>query len=200
MFRRTKAVEPSTQSSTQSTAEISVAGGKGRPTPTRKEAEAAARVRAKVPRTRKEVAAAQKLSRRESSAAMRQAMKTGDDRALPPRDRGPVRRFVRDFVDSRFSLIELFIPIMLVVLVLGYAGNQTLRAGANTGMFGVLLLIVIDMVRLRFKLRREVAARFADTSSKGLSYYAITRAMQMRFMRLPKTQVRIGESLPERYR
>jgi hypothetical protein len=28
----------------------------------------------------------------------------------------------------------------------------------------------------------------------------VSRSMQMRFMRLPKPQVRIGQSLPERYR
>ncbi|MGI8522222.1 MAG: DUF3043 domain-containing protein [Nocardioides sp.] len=196
MFRRTKSADPGTESA----AETPAPSGKGRPTPSRKEAEAAAKARAKVPRTRKEIAAQQKLGRRESSAAMRQAMRTGDDRALPQRDRGPVRRFVRDFVDSRFSLIELFIPIMLVVLVLGYSGNETLRAAANTGMFAVLLLIVVDMVRLRFKVRREVERRFPDTTPQGLTYYAITRAMQMRFMRMPKSQVKVGQSLPERYR
>ena len=58
---------------------------------------------------------------------MRQAMRTGDDRYLPARDKGPVRRFIRDYVDSRFSFIELMIPLMLVVLILGYSGNPTAR-------------------------------------------------------------------------
>ena len=74
-------------------------GGKGRPTPSRKEAEAAARARAKVPRTRKEQMAAQRAARGETSQRMRQAMKTGDERYLPARDRVPVKRFIRDFVD-----------------------------------------------------------------------------------------------------
>ena len=85
-------------------------GGKGRPTPSRKEAEAAARARAKVPRTRKEQAAAQRAARGDASRKMREAIKTGDERYLPSRDRGPVRRFIRDFVDSRFSFIELMVP------------------------------------------------------------------------------------------
>jgi hypothetical protein len=173
---------------------------KGRPTPTRKEAEAAAKARAKVPRTRKEMAAARKTTRGESSAQMRQAMRTGDSRYLPARDQGPVRHFLRDFVDSRFSLIELLIPLMLVVLILGWSGNSTLTTFANLSMLGVLVLIVVDLVRLRIRLGREVAARFPDASIKGNTYYAFTRSLQMRFMRLPKPQVKIGQQLPDRYR
>lgn len=175
-------------------------GGKGRPTPSRKEAEAAARARAKVPRTRKEVARAQREARTESSQRVRAAMKAGDERYYLPRDRGPVRRFVRDFVDTRFSIIELMIPLLIVTMVLGYSGNERLAGIGNTVLLGTLLLVVLDMVFLRFRLRRELARRFPDESTKGTTYYAVTRAMQMKFMRLPKAQVKIGQALPEHYR
>jgi hypothetical protein len=175
-------------------------GGKGRPTPSRKEAEAAARARAKVPRTRKEMAAAQRVARSETSQQVRAGMKSGEERYLLARDKGPVRRFIRDFVDSRFSFIELMIPLLVATMVLGYSGNPTLASVGNSVLFGTMLLIVIDMVMLRLRLRRQLAARFPDESPKGTTYYAITRALQMRFMRLPKTQVKIGQELPERYR
>jgi hypothetical protein len=153
-----------------------------------------------VPRTRKELAARQKLARSESSAQVRQAMRTGDDRFLPPRDKGPVRRFIRDYVDSRFSFIELLIPLMLVVLILGWTGNATVTTYANLAMLSVFVLIIVDLVRLRFRLNRELTTRFPDAPVKGTTYYAIARSMQMRFMRLPKAQVKVGERLPERYR
>ena len=35
-------------------------------------------------------------------AKQREALANGDERYLPARDKGPVRRFVRDYVDSRF--------------------------------------------------------------------------------------------------
>jgi hypothetical protein len=195
LFRRTK---PDTSERTSASTEAP--GKKGRPTPTRKEAEAAARARAKVPRTRKEMAAVQKSTRSESSAHMRQAMRTGDERYLPARDKGPVRRFVRDYVDSHFSFIEMLIPLMLVVLVLGYTGNPTITTYANLAMLSVFVLIVVDLVRLRFKLRRELANRFPDTSTHGATSYAVKRALSMRFMRLPKAQVKVGQRLPETYR
>jgi hypothetical protein len=175
-------------------------GGKGRPTPSRKEAEAAARARAKVPRTRKEQVAAQRAARGDTSRKMREAMKTGDERYLPSRDRGPVRRFIRDFVDARFSFIELMVPLLIVSMVLGYSGNDGMIQLGNTVLFTTILVIIVDIVMLRFRLRRELARRFPDESTKGSTLYAAMRSLQMKFLRLPKAQVRIGEKLPENYR
>ena len=175
-------------------------GGKGRPTPTRKEAEAAARARAKVPRTRKEQMAAQRAARGESSRNVREAMKTGDERFLPARDRGPVRRFIRDFVDSRFSFIELMVPLLVLSMVLGYSGADTMVRAGNTILFTTIMVILIDIFFLRFRLRRELARRFPDEPLKGTTLYASMRSLQMKFMRLPKAQVKIGQKLPETHR
>ena len=193
MFRRSSS-EPAT-----STAPEKV-GGKGRPTPSRKEAEAAARARAKVPRTRKEQMAAQRAARGETSQKMRQAMKTGDDRYLPARDRGPVRRFIRDYVDSRFSFIELMVPLLVLSMILGYSGNTRLIQLGNTVLFTTILVILVDILMLRLRLRREMARRFPDEPTKGITFYAALRSLQMKFLRLPKPQVKIGEKLPETYR
>jgi hypothetical protein len=201
VFRRSKSEAVPTETDTgQPGLTESKAGGKGRPTPTRKEAEAAAKARAKVPRTRKEQAAAQRLARSQSSSKMRQAMKTGDERYLPARDRGPVKRFIRDYVDSRFSFVELMIPVLLVTTVMAWSGNASVASYGNAILFGMLLLIVVDMLRLRFKLRREISTRFPGAETKGTTYYAVMRSLQMKFMRLPKSQVRIGQKLPEHYR
>lgn len=194
MFRRNKS-ETTTAAPT-----VTKPGGKGRPTPTRREAEAAAKARAKVPRTRKEQMAAQRAARSQSSQSVRQAMKSGDERYYPARDRGPERRFIRDFVDSRFSLIELVIPLMLVTMVLTYSGSRQLANIGSTVLLVTVVMVVVDMLLLRFRLRREVSRRFPDSPTKGLTYYAVTRALQMKFMRLPKAKVKIGQTLPEDYR
>lgn len=142
---------------------------------------------------------AQRASRSESSQSVRAAMKAGDERYYLPRDKGPVRRFLRDFVDSRFSFIELMIPLLIVTMVLGYSGSARLASIGNTVLMGTILLVVVDMLVLRWKVRRELARRFPDEPTKGTTYYAITRALQMKFMRLPKSKVKIGQELPERY-
>ncbi len=205
MFRRRTSSETPTAPSTGAPGPLTEPGPagsarKGRPTPTRKEAEAAARERAKVPRGRKEVAAAQRKSRQENASKARVAMKNGDERHLLPRDQGPVRRFVRDFVDSRLAFLEVVLPVVLITTVLTYSGQPALVRIGSSVMVAVLLLIVVDVLLLRLRLGRELSRRFPETSTKGTTWYAVSRSMQMRFMRLPKSKVKVGERLPERYR
>ncbi len=196
MFRRTKAETPEPQATKP--------GGKGRPTPTRKEAEAAAKARAKVPRTRKEIAKAQKAQARgvksESMQTVRKGMKQGDERYLLPRDKGPMRRFVRDYIDHRFSILELMIPLLILTMILGYSGNTTLAGVGNTILFAMLAVAFFDIFILRRRLRAELDVRFPGESTKGITYYSVTRAIQMKFMRMPKAKVKIGEELPDHYR
>ncbi|MGL5825698.1 MAG: DUF3043 domain-containing protein [Nocardioides sp.] len=190
MFRRSKA-EPE-----QVRTEPIKAGGKGRPTPTRREAEEAARARAKGAPTKGSRGPRKKLT----GAQVREGMRTGDDRLLLARDQGPVRRFIRDYVDTRFSLTELMLPILTVTLALAYSGNPTLMRAANGIMFGTLLVVVYDVVMLRRRIRRELGTRFPSEPLKGQAHYAIVRLLQMRFLRRPKPQVKIGQTLPETYR
>ena len=198
MFRRSKTESDDTSLTHETPGRTPQ--GKGRPTPSRKEAEAAAKARAKAPRTRKEIAAAEKLKRSESSQKIRAAMKSGDERYFLARDKGPVRRFIRDFVDVRFSFIELMIPLLIIAMVLGYTGNTRMLVISNFLLMGTLLLILVDSLFLRFRLRRELVRRFPNEPLKGTTYYALVRSMQMKFMRMPKARVKIGEKLPETYR
>ncbi|MEQ6901123.1 DUF3043 domain-containing protein [Nocardioides sp. YIM 152588] len=191
MFKRTKS-EP------VATAPVKE-GGKGRPTPTRKEAEAAAKARAKAPRDRKELAKRDRAARAERSQKVRQAMKTGDERYFLQRDKGPVRRFIRDFVDVRFSVVDLLIPLVVFSLVLSTFGGAALLQAANMIMLATFLFVIVDMVLLRFKLHRELRRRFPDESHKGATYYALVRGMQMKFMRMPKARMKIGQQLPDDY-
>ena len=201
MFRRTKS-DPRALPETPAADSPAAGQKKGRPTPSRRQAEAANKARAKVPRTRKEQAAARRLARTETSGKMREAMKTGDDRYLPARDQGPVRRFIRDYIDSRFWVLELMLPAMIVFLVFGYSGSTTLASYANLALPAMLLVVAVEGFRLRGKLRKELAGRFPDdpNAQRGATMYAVMRALQVRFLRMPKPQVKVGQALPERYR
>lgn len=195
LFSRNKDSQ-SSSSKSGTTPTSSATTGKGRPTPTRKEAEAAARARAKVPRTRQEMAAVERSTRRKAL----DGLKAGDEKFLPARDRGPVKRFIRDFVDSRFTFIEIMVPLLLVSMVLSYTGNTTLMTMGNVVLLATLAMIVVDAFTIHFRLSREMQARFPDEPRKGTTRYAIMRSLQMRFMRLPKTRVKVGDKLPETYR
>jgi len=195
MFKRTKS-EPATALPEAGTAKP---GGKGRPTPTRKEAEAAAKARAKAPRTKREQAAVARRQRATAGQRQRQAMLNGDERYLPARDKGPVKRFIRDYVDRRFSIVEMLIPLLVVSLVLGWSGKPALVNASSLVLMITVLFVIIDMTFLSFRLRGQLKKRFPGQSQRGTTFYAIMRSMQMKFMRMPKARVKVGQPLPEDY-
>jgi hypothetical protein len=193
LFRRTKSEE------TTSPAAPAKPGGKGRPTPSRREAEAAAKARAKGTTDKKAAAKLLRERRMEQNAKMREGMKTGDERYLPARDQGKVRRFIRDRIDSRLCAAELLLPLLVVIMMLSYSGNPTLNRYGQSLWLVTILLVAADTMLLVFRLKRELKRRFPDESHKGATFYAILRAMQLRFLRMPKPQVKLGQKLPERY-
>ncbi|MBA2523419.1 MAG: DUF3043 domain-containing protein, partial [Solirubrobacterales bacterium] len=121
--------------------------GKGRPTPTRSEAEAARKKRATPPRNRKEAAARQKAAVRSSRTKMREAMATGDDRYLPARDQGPVRRYVRDYVDTHRSIGEFLLPIFFVIFLLVYVNTTWAATVSSAAWIVVIAALARDSVR-----------------------------------------------------
>jgi hypothetical protein len=173
---------------------------KGRPTPKRREAEAAAKAKAKATATGgkggKGGARGDRSARAQEGRRIRQGIKEGDERYLPARDRGPVRRFVRDYVDARLCMAEFAVPLMLASLLLSSVG---FRAAGSGVLNATILVVLLDSLLLRFRLRRELKRRFPSESTKGTTFYALVRSLQLRFMRLPKPQVKLGQRLPERY-
>lgn len=195
MFRRTKSADTVAQPQFPVLRE----GGKGRPTPTRREAEAAAKARAKGPKNRKEASRVLRERRNEQNAKMRAGLKSGDEKYLPARDQGKVRRFVRDRVDSRLCMAEFLLPLLLVIMALTYSGNTMLQSYGNGLWAATILMVAVDTVYLMWRLKREARQRFPDESTRRLVFYAVLRTLQLRFMRLPKPNVKLGQKLPTRY-
>ncbi|WP_043500720.1 DUF3043 domain-containing protein [Georgenia sp. SUBG003] len=170
---------------------VETVGGKGRPTPTRKQAEARNR-RPLVPDDRKEARRIAREKRNEAYTRQRQAMITGDERYLPLRDKGPVRRYARDYVDARWSIAEFFMPLALVMIVaMMFAGQFPQLANALVlGMYGVLLVAIVDSLVMVQILKRRLRSRFgADQIPPWTGFYAFGRSFYFRRMRQPKPQV-----------
>ncbi|HEU4566859.1 MAG TPA: DUF3043 domain-containing protein [Marmoricola sp.] len=186
MFRRSeKTAEPDQT-------EQGKPGGKGRPTPSRKEAEAAAKARAKAVYDAKGSRKAQRQQRAVAAAKMREAMRTGDERYLPARDKGPVRRFIRDYVDSRLCVGELLLVLLILIMVLQAGTNPMMHAISNDLWFATIVLTAVDTVWMLWRLRRQLAVRFPDEDTRGANFYAIMRMLQLRPMRQPKAKVGLG--------
>lgn len=167
-------------------------GAKNRPTPKRRDQEAA-RKQPLVITDRKAAKAADRAKRAEASSRMRQAMVTGDDRYLPARDRGPLRRFVRDSVDARWFVAEFLLPFMVIVLVLQFI-RTSWAAFAFLGVYLLVLVAVVDGFFAWRGIKKRLRAKFGDDADlKGLAAYATMRMMQMRPTRMPRPQVARGQ-------
>jgi len=169
-------------------------GSKGRPTPKRAEAEARNR-RPLVP-DRSTARKSQRQANANLREKQRQALISGDEKAMPPRDRGPVRRWARDYVDARWNIGEFFLPVALVVVIaVLFVGDNALFAFYTIiALYAIVLVSVIDAIILGRFLKKGLRSRFGeDKIPSGTVMYGVMRAFQIRRTRLPKPKVGRGE-------
>ncbi|WP_448238298.1 DUF3043 domain-containing protein [Microbacterium paulum] len=170
--------------------EVPAGPGKNRPTPSRAEQEAA-RKRPLVADT-KEARARAKADLAGQREKARLGMANGDERYLPVRDKGPQRKFARDFVDAGWHAGELLMPLMLVVILVSLVQNQAIVYYSFVALWVFILFVVGDMIITSHRVKKLAREKFGDRTEKGLGWYAAMRTIQMRFMRLPKPQVKRG--------
>lgn len=165
---------------------------KGAPTPSRK-AQEEARKRPLVPNDRAAAKVAARDARREEQARMRRALDTGEERFLPFRDKGPQKRYARDYVDARFSLGEY---VMFVALAIVVASVLFQRADLQIIIFAFFWVLVaavaIDAWLMSRRLKRQLIEKFHSVDS-GVIWYGTMRSLQFRRLRLPKPMVKRGE-------
>ncbi len=170
----------------------SISSGKGHATPTRREREAA-NLRPLVSNDRK---AGNKASRAKMADAREKArigMANGVEAYLPLKDKGVQRRYIRDHIDARWSVGELIIPVMFLVIILTFIKDPILQTAAIFGLWGFFIIAVIDCIVVGLVVQRKLAAKFGeDKVQRGNRWYTAMRALQMRRMRLPKPQGKRG--------
>ncbi|MBC7442940.1 MAG: DUF3043 domain-containing protein [Ramlibacter sp.] len=166
--------------------------GKGQATPSRKQQEALNR-RPLVPDDRKLAAKQARGKAAEARDRARVGMAAGDEKYLPVRERGPQKRFARDYVDARFNVGEFMIPVMFLVILLTFFPDPSVQTYGILALWAFFLVAVVDCVILGFTLTRKVKAKFGDAKADRVRWYAAMRALQLRPMRLPKPQVKRGQ-------
>lgn len=187
---------------------------KGRPTPKRSEASrrrgpvapapltaAEARKRRKElqgPKLSKEERKAERLTRRADMADRRERMMAGEDAYLLPRDKGPVRRYVRDIVDSRRNVLGLFMPaaLSMIFFMLALPAVQFQQI-LSYAMLALVLVMIVHGLLLGRKVNRMVDEKFPGNTESGwkLGFYASSRASQLRRMRAPRPMVNRGNKV-----
>ena len=174
---------------------------KGRPTPKRREATGVRRGPVPPPPTTQREAMKRsrgnKADRRTAAAERRERMAAGDEKYLLPRDRGPVRAYVRNVVDSRRHLIGLFMPLAVLVLVAMVAPVPAVQLYAAPGTVVILLLMIVEGILLARTVTKRVRAKFPEATDRtlALGWYSFVRASQIRKLRIPKPVVKPGDAV-----
>ena len=170
--------------------EVVKTDGKGTATPKRSQ-QVSRNVRPLVPTDRKEAKRESREQMNRLREEQRRGFEQGDERYLPARDKGAVRRYARDYVDARISVAMLMIPAMIVVIILTFFESMDVRMIANVVLWAFIAVAILDCVAMSFMLKRKIRAKFGEGHTKGVAWYASMRAAQLPFMRMPKPQVKL---------
>ena len=138
----------------------------------------------------------QREANRAQTREIQAKMDAGDERYLMDRDKGEVRRYVRDWVDSQRFFNNYVMPMALVLLVILLLGTWLPRLSQILSLvtMAFMLTIFIEGFIIGKRVNRAVKAKFPDTTDTGfgLGMYAFSRATQPRNWRSPKPRVAVG--------
>ena len=170
-----------------------VTAAKGRPTPKRSEAEKRRRQPYSAPADRKAAVAQSRTQSRAERTKRYDAMRRGENWALPVKDRGPVRAMARDVVDSRRRVSEFYMYIVGALVILLFI--PSLRTIVDYVVLAVIFVMLVEAMFLGRQVRKLAAQRFPGERTKGVSVYSALRAMQIRALRTPKPRVKAGDQV-----
>ena len=184
--------------------------GKGRPTPKRNQATGRRGPIAPPPKTQREAIKRSKEvgktltkdERRIQSSERRERMMRGDDAYVLPRDKGPVRAFVRDATDSRRNIAGILLPVAVLSFIVLLINNPTVQVVGPLILLVAILAAVVDSIIFGRQLARRVADKFPKGDPSGLSirprslsFYAFNRACLIRKWRVPRPRVGRGDAV-----
>jgi Protein of unknown function (DUF3043) len=205
----TDGTEPE-ESTTESADDATPAVGKGRPTPKRREAEGKRGPVPPPPMTQREAMKRAKVQgksmtkdeKRIAARTSRERMMAGDDKYLLARDRGKVRAYVRDLVDTRRNVAGILLPIALLSFVILLIPAPVVQAYGPLVLLVAIVAAVLDSVIFGRQITKKVKAKFPNgdgsgQSTKGaaLGFYAFNRACLIRKWRVPRPRVGSGEKI-----
>jgi Protein of unknown function (DUF3043) len=173
-------------------------GGKGRPTPRRREAQKRRTGPvAPPPKTRREAVRRMREQGNDRRVEAREGLRTGDERYLPARDQGPERRLVRDIVDSRRNAGVLFLLSAVVYFAGLFIPSVQVKAAITALWLTVLILLVVDTTLIGLRIRKLMRERFPDSTEqlRKLVFYGGTRATMIRRWRMPRPAVEVGDKI-----
>jgi hypothetical protein len=182
-------------SETPESAGPAVTPAKGRPTPKRSEAERRRRQPYTAPASRKAAAGQSRTRDRTDRSRKYEAMKRGEEWALPLKDKGSVKALTRDYVDSRRRISEFYMYILVVMFVLLLFKNTAVQTIVYPLVLALVLVMVVEGTMISRGLKKLIGQRFPTESTRGVTRYAVMRMLQIRRLRMPAPRVGPGAKI-----
>jgi Protein of unknown function (DUF3043) len=178
--------------------------GKGRPTPKRSEAErgryqsitgstTSGRGSSTGSAPRGKMTPEEKARARSERDKRLTAIRRGEEWALGPRDRGPIRKLARDYVDSHRRPSEYYMYVLIVLLIALLSRNKVLNTYVSPLVLVLVVVVVIDGYFIRRALHKLAAEYYPNESTRGMTTYAMMRALQIRRFRTPAPRLKPGD-------
>jgi hypothetical protein len=183
-LRRTTPAEPDPEPTPKVSSAPSGPSKKARPTPTRKEAEAARRQR--VTRT---------LTKKEARAEASRAARANRMKTMSLRESVPEKALLRDYIDARFSIGELLLPSLVIILALAFL-NQVIPAVtliSTVLMYVFIIVVIVDVLWMWRGFKQVLAKRLPNAPTRGLLMYGMNRSIQIRRFRMPPPRIKRGD-------
>ncbi|HEX5289851.1 MAG TPA: DUF3043 domain-containing protein [Streptosporangiaceae bacterium] len=162
---------------------------KGRPTPKRSEAEKNRRGPYTAPKDRKSAGPRNKAQDRADRSRRMEAMRRGEDWALPRKDQGPVKALARDVVDSRRGVSEYYLYGIVVLVAALFIPGLRQNFVVDYVILIILAVIIIEGWYVSNKVIRMAKERYPGSSTRGVRVYTALRGTQIRKMRVPAPRV-----------
>ena len=113
------------------------------------------------------------------------------------RDRGPLAAYIRDYIDARYSIGEIFVPlsfaILIALLVIGQGGTRATMTSfvVLMSIYIMFVLAIIDALVVWFIVRHKLAKKYPNKHLPwSYVFYVFGRCFQFRSWRQPKPRVK----------
>jgi len=130
-----------------------------------------------------------------------EAMRRGEEWALRPADRGPVKALARDYVDSRRLLVSEYVLFVVLVVIVGlFLFGRAGASGSGSTLallfeLGIIAVITAESMYHGLRVTSLVRQRLPGESTRGVSWYVAKRAIRIRGSRIPPARVSRGQAI-----
>ena len=124
-------------------------------------------------------------------------MMAGEQSALAPKDKGPVKAFLRDYVDAHRHVMGLFMPLAILVIASLLLPMPQIQRIFSQACMALIAAMILEGILLGRQATKQVRLRFPKEriSGRSIGWYTFARSSQLRRLRIPKPRVKIGDKI-----